>query len=479
MLIFEKFIKVIQEQRMLKRGERVLIGVSGGPDSVALLHLLIRVRARYELELIVGHFNHKLRGEASDEDEEFVRGVADSCGLRCLTASVPSSERWTCQQGSLENWARQKRYEFFWRMSVLHQITKVALGHTMDDQAETVLMRLIRGSGTLGLAAIPFVREGLFIRPLLRVKRGEILDFLAQQHVEYREDSSNADQGFLRNRIRGELLPDLASKYNPKIVELLSTTAEILREDSEALAILAEEVLDSQAVITEEGIAWDLGHLLKLSRGLQKNVLRHSVMRLKGNLDAISANDIARILDLASEKKGGRSFRIGDIQIRREFGRLYLAGNNVERGDYRYELRIPGQVRLAETRSLFECYTEPRLPALAISTLERWEFYLSFEEAMRGVWIRNWRSGDAYHPVGASRVKKIKELFAQKRIPRHLRSAWPVFGIDDKIIFAKGFPVSADRSVKADCKRNLKVVVEERKLNSETVSSLIHRRTDS
>jgi tRNA(Ile)-lysidine synthase len=217
MQIFEKFFKAIRDHHMLQRGGRVLVGVSGGADSVALLHLLLRIRNRYDLELIVGHFNHKLRGEESDGDEEFVRGLANRYQLTCLTECVSSTERWTSQSGNVESWARDRRYEFFSRMSGSHQTSRIALGHTMDDQAETVLMRLVRGSGTLGLAAIPHVREGLFIRPLIRIKREEILGFLTQHHIEYREDSSNKEDKFLRNKIRRELIP-LKSKYNRELL---------------------------------------------------------------------------------------------------------------------------------------------------------------------------------------------------------------------------------------------------------------------
>jgi len=473
MRIFEKFIKVVRDYHMLQRGERVLVAVSGGADSVALLHLLLLVRERYELELIVGHFNHRLRGGESDRDEEFVRGLAAQSQLSCLSESVASAERWTSQSGSVERWAREKRYEFFSRLAVLHHIRKIALGHTMDDQAETVLMRLVRGSGTLGLAAIPYVREGHFIRPLLGIKRGELLNFLTCHHLAYREDSSNSEERFLRNRIRKELIPILREKYNPRIVERLSNTAGILREDAETLENLAEELLGREGVTREGGVAWDLDRFERLSKGLQKNILRHSLSRIRGNLHSISAKDVDRILDLVREDKSGRQLKIGDVRISREYRWLYLERAKPGREDisYRYELRIPGKVRLTEAQTLFEAFTEAKISPGG--TLDHWEFYLSSEEAEAGLWIRNWRAGDAYCPVGASGVKKLKELFSQRKIPRHLRSAWPVLGIDDKIIFAKGFPVSADRTVKEACKRNLKVVVEERNLESETGSGFV------
>ena len=234
MSIFEKVVEVIRDHRMLQRGDRVLIAVSGGADSVALLHLLLSIREMYNLDIMVGHFNHRLRAEESDADERFVEELARGLQLGFVTESLaPADERAFGGEG-LESWARNRRYEFFTRVASTLQLAKVALGHTMDDQAETVLLRLIRGSGTLGLAGIPYVREGLFVRPLIHVKREEVLRFLAEKHLPYREDSSNSDKRFLRNRIRKELIPLLKNHYNPKIVDLLSNTAEILREDAEA-----------------------------------------------------------------------------------------------------------------------------------------------------------------------------------------------------------------------------------------------------
>jgi len=236
---------------------------------------------------------------------------------------------------------------------------------------------------------------------------------------------------------------------------------------------LAEEMLDRESVTNEGGVALDLDRFQKFSRGLQKSVLRRSLSRIKGNLQSISAKDLDRILGLIQENKSGRCVRIGDVRIRREYHRLYLERIEAEREEdfnYSYRLPIPGQLELTEARTFFRASIEADLfPGSA----DGWRFYLSTEEAKSGVWVRNWRGGDAYRPLGASRIKKVKELFSQKKIPLHLRSAWPVVGIDDKIIFAKGFPVSADRSVKEASKRNLKVVIEERNLESETGSSLI------
>ncbi len=472
MAIFEEFINLIENYRLFERGERILVGVSGGADSVALLHLLLQVRRKYDLEIIVGHFNHKLRGQESDEDEEFVRDLASQLDLAYISESASAGEQ-VFARPSVEAWARDRRYEFFTRMSRVHQITKVALGHTMNDQAETVLMRLVRGAGSLGLAGIPYLRDGLFVRPLIRVGRDEVLKFLAEQQLSYREDSSNNQDKYLRNRVRRELLPLLKEKYNPRIVELLSNTANILREDTESRQRCIVETFEREAAVSARGIAWHLGRFGRLPKGLQKDLVRYSLLKVKGNIDSISARHVDQILDLTRGHKSGRYLEIHKVRITREYHQLYFEQTHMAREtgvSYHYHLQIPGQTKLAETQSVFQACFAKDLDER--NFVQRWEFYVSADEVRSGIWIRNWQAGDAYRPVGKSRTKKIKELFSQKKIPRHLRSAWPVIGIDDKIIFVKGFPVSADRSVREASPSDLKVIIEERNL-SETGSNLV------
>ena len=479
-MIREKFIETITAHNLLQHGDRVMVAVSGGADSVALLHLFLEIREQYDLELSIAHLNHKLRGIESDADEEFVRELADHYHLDCFTEGVSLRDgRWN-PKGNLEKWARTKRYEFLRHLAEVQGTKRIALGHTMNDQAETVLMRLIRGSGTLGLAAIPVVREEIFIRPLLNVYREEIIDYLTANQFDWREDSSNSDSKYLRNRVRKELIPYLKDQYNPSIIELLSNTATILREDAETLSQLVSRVFQSEATVRGERIVWKVPKLLSFRSGLQKNLVRQSLLELRQNLHSISARDINAVLSLLREKKSGKFLKVGGIMVGREYDFLFFEKAKPEAKEqvhYNYRLGIPGQVKLREMGALFEAFVEVSQGEKDILT--RWEFHLSHEEVNSGVWIRNWKPGDAYCPVGFSGEKKIKELFAQKKISRSVRSAWPVVTIDDKIIFAKGFPVSADKRFKESSDRNHKVVIEERKLEGETRESFVQRNPDS
>ena len=225
MKILEQFLKAIRSFQMLNKGDCVLVAVSGGPDSVALLQLLRSIQQDYRLALVVAHLNHRLRGEASDADEQFVRQLAQDCELTCCVDEISPVDLQRLRHENLEAGIRRKRYEFLRRCAAIHSAQKIAIGHTMNDQAETVLMRLIRGGGSLGLSSISPARPDGVIRPLLFIRREKILNYLRENDRGWREDSSNQDLRFFRNKVRHELIPSLL-RYNPKIVEQLSRTAE-------------------------------------------------------------------------------------------------------------------------------------------------------------------------------------------------------------------------------------------------------------
>ena len=289
-LVFEKFIRAVKSHALLVRGDRVVVAVSGGADSVALLSLLLEVRAQFELDLIVAHLNHNLRGKSSDEDQEFVRILAHRLGTGLICERIPT-EHVSTRKESLENWARERRYAFLSKAAGVVHAQKVALGHTMSDQAETLLMRLLRGSGTIGLSAMSYKRD-VFIRPLLSIERHEILEYLKLRGITWREDASNLDTRFLRNRLRQELIPSLKDRYNPKIVPLLAGTAAILREESEAMRYWAAEVFDREAIVDGNRIIWDMNTLVSLPSGLQKRLVRLSLERLIPRNHDLSAQNV-------------------------------------------------------------------------------------------------------------------------------------------------------------------------------------------
>jgi tRNA(Ile)-lysidine synthase len=225
-LMLKRIRKTISECSLLKLGDHVLIAVSGGPDSVALLRVMVLLSSEYELRLTTAHLNHGLRGAEAQREEAFVKDLCAGMGIACVCKTVDIGMLQKGRGMSLEQIGREERYLFLDEAAETCGAGKIATGHHRDDQAETVLMNLLRGCGPEGLKGIPPMREGRIIRPLLHVGRAEILAFLDREGLRYMTDSSNLNPLFLRNRIRHELMPELSGKYNPGIVEALSQTAE-------------------------------------------------------------------------------------------------------------------------------------------------------------------------------------------------------------------------------------------------------------
>lgn len=463
-MVFQNFVRLIRSRQLVTPGDKVLLALSGGADSTALLHLFLEIRPRLGLELAVAHLNYGLRGSASEADAEFVRSLAVDYHLPCVVETLSPPDR--PKGGNVQARAREQRYRFFQRIGDSLGVQRIALGHTRNDQAETVLLRLLRGSGALGLAAIPVSRADRFIRPLLSIEREDLRAYLRSRGVGWREDSSNRDLRFARNRVRHELIPRLEKAFNPAIVDVLARTAENLRGDAESLEWLVGDLAGRHADPADARLGWRRSWLNTLPPGLRSQLVRHAL----GTLDPgkrVLKKQVDAVLELLQDHKSGRSVRVGRIEAAREFDRLLFRElpTSPSGESYRYPLGIPGQVRLLQAGLVFETYLNQGSSGLPL--LHRWKIYLSPQAMARGLEVRSWQAGDAYQPLGSLRPKKIKELFLRKRIGLSARAGWPVVTCGGKIVCAGSFPVAAGAEWRRSSQDAIKVVIEERAFESD------------
>jgi tRNA(Ile)-lysidine synthase len=323
-------------------------------------------------------------------------------------------------------------------------------------------MRLFRGSGSVGLSAISYRRD-MFIRPLLSIQRQEVLEYLKLRGITWREDASNLDTQYLRNRLRQELIPNLKDRYNRKIVSQLAATADILREESEAMRCRAAEVFDREATVERNSVSWNVDNLVSLPLGLQKRLIRLSFESIAPEGNSLSAKNVTSIIELLGEGKSGASLQTGLLRCFREFNRLRLEAISeaISTGatkTFCHALRIPGRIELPQTGTYFEARHEPSPPSSVV--LNRWELFLSPEELEAGFYIRNWEPADVYSPPGASSPKRVAEMFAEKKIPRRSRASWPVVVLAGKVVCVRDFPVCSVKS--GQTPDQTLVVVEER-----------------
>jgi len=307
-MFIDKVRDAINKYNMVKMYDRVLVGFSGGPDSIALLHALLKLRQEFSFTICIAHLDHGFRGEESRADRKFCEDLAEKLGLdiSCEEIDVPRIAK---EKGlSPEEAARFERYDFFKRVAVAKKITKVAIGHNRDDQAETILMRAFRGSGMSGLGGIsPIKSMGslTIIRPLIDISRREIEEFVKENGFEVRRDSSNDKILFTRNRIRHDLIPYLEKNFNANIKEILANTAENLRSENEFLEKLARRKFKSMSKRSNSSeIAIDIKKFKKQSAALRKRILRAALEELKGNLRRLTYQHWKEMDELVEKRPG-------------------------------------------------------------------------------------------------------------------------------------------------------------------------------
>lgn len=319
--ITKDFIKTITETifdfNMIKKKDSILVAVSGGPDSVALLLSLLELKERFSIKTGIVHLNHMLRGEESLGDEIFVKNLADQFSLP-FYKKQKDVKAYAKKHGlSFEEAGREVRYSFFESIAKEHGYTKTATGHNKDDNAELVLMNLLRGSGPKGLSGIPPVRDNIYIRPLLRVSKNRILDFLKEQNQDYMFDSSNNDMAYLRNKIRHRLIPHLQSEYNPEIIDSLDRLSHILKQEEDFWEIETRIQFDNCLVKKNaSSLSFSKISLSNLHPALLNRIFRKAIQKIKKDLKRISLTHINDIVDFTLTKSPGRSLDLpGQIRV--------------------------------------------------------------------------------------------------------------------------------------------------------------------
>ena len=304
--------KTIHHFGMLQAGDAILVAVSGGPDSVTLLHALLALQAKLDYQLAVAHLNHGLRPKTAERDAAFVTALCRKLGLQCHQKAIDLKTGQASLKGSLEDRARQARYSFFISVAQKNNYTKIALGHHADDNAELVLMNLLRGSGPLGLAGIPPVRDRRIIRPLFQQTRQQINLFLQKFDLEFVQDETNLDTRFLRNRIRHELLPDLQQGFNPNLVDTLNRTADVFRLEQDFMQQAAQDAFEHMTVFQNARLNLAIANLRQLHTALQRRVIRLAVAKIKGNLRRITLQHIDSVLQICSQGMTGQRLCLPD-----------------------------------------------------------------------------------------------------------------------------------------------------------------------
>jgi tRNA(Ile)-lysidine synthase len=446
--VVERVIDTIERFRMFQTGQRVGVAVSGGADSVCLLHVLFELAPRWNLRLTVLHLDHQLRGEESSQDARFVEELARKLGLTFSLGRVDVAAMARERGENLEQVARNERRRFFLEFLQSAGADCIALGHTRSDQAETVLFRFLRGSGTAGLAGIRPVTKDGFVRPLLGIDRTAVEQFLRERNIVWREDSSNASLDFARNRIRSELLPMLARDWNPAIAETLAHTADWAFEEERYWEQEIDRLAAEHITVKPPAVFLRGDTLSQLPLAAARRLVRRAIEMVKGDLRSIDYGHIAAILELAAQKDGDGRLQAPEVDVFRSFEWLRLAPpgmDRLENRNFRLPAPVPGAVPLPGGSSavIIELVENNKTTENADSRYNKWMDWLDWDRISGALEVRNWRPGDQYRPVGHTGEEKLKFLFQQARIPLWERRSWPVIIHGDEIIWSRRFGPAA------------------------------------
>lgn len=457
--LIQQVKQTIKEWKMLSGGQTVVAAVSGGADSVVMLHLLLELAEEFGLRIIVAHMDHGLRGEESRRDHGFVKELARSLGLEFVSKRLKKGEL-KGLGGSPQEAARVKRYAFLSDAALKYKAQRVALGHTSDDQAETVIMRLLKGSSLSGLSGIPPVR-GIFVRPLIQTSRASVEEHAREQGIAFVTDSTNLTVKYLRNRVRLELIPMLAKEYNPSIKETLARTALVLSNDDDFIEKAAIKAFGAALIEQRAGmVVFDRGKLKRMHRALSARVFLASVHSLgvEGELGSLHVDAFFGIMN---GRRPNASISLpGGAGARREYGRMIVEANlpvklPADALISGLPLALPGLTRI-QGIGLIEAKLVKPPKKFTTGRGTAWFDYDALREC-GPVTVRQARPGDRMVPFGMEGHRKLKDIFIDSKMPLIERKRTPVVSVGKEVLWLAGLRQSSRFSVGAQTRRALRL----------------------
>ncbi len=450
-MTLQKVREYIVRHRLIADGDLVVVGVSGGPDSVALLHMLLQLREDLGFQVHAAHLHHGLRSEA-DRDQSLVESICREWQVPLSLRRVDVARMAAEEKMSVEEAGREVRYRFLEDVRREIKGHKIATAHHRGDQAETVLLHLIQGTGARGLQGIVPKRDRI-IRPLLDIAKSEIIDYLEYHRLPYRIDSSNFDNNYLRNRIRWELLPLLEQRFNPGMVDVLCRLAAVMREENRYWDELVGEAMD-EVVQEGEEVPLTVGveRLQALPLALKRRLI-YQILRRAGSR-RVSWDDVERVVGLLSQPESGHRVPVsGGLWVRKSYDVLEFGIEETAPVDFCYELEVPGQIEIKEIGLLVSARLLSEAPK--VMTAETAVF--DWEALKKPLFIRSRRPGDTFRPLGLGGSQKLKKYLIDKKIPRSQRERIGILAADDEIYWVIGHRQDERGRVTRDTRKFLEI----------------------
>jgi tRNA(Ile)-lysidine synthase len=471
-----KFLAFVRKNSLVQPGEKVLLAVSGGADSIAMLALFEQVSRCIPCTICVAHLNHKIRGKSAAGDALFVKDFAQQRGVPCFSGESDVPQLAKKMKISLEMAARKARYDFLIKTAHQHRCLTIATAHTANDQAETILMRLARGSSVEGLAGIPVVDRRAkikIVRPLLTIGRKEIVNYLKTKKIKWREDETNKDTAILRNKIRHKVLPYLQKTLNPKLLHSLNRIASIARVEEEWISTFVENARkeclrkngESSVVINKK--------LIALHPALQRRLLKAWLIEMGMPCDILDLQIIDELIETIKKAQADKkehlmaflNYRISASPDKTVLS-LILKNQNPplsKTKKARRCLKIPGTTYLPAFNIKVTATFKKDVYRLKPDGIGKYPAMASISERRRAgakIVVRHWQAGDRMNPYGMAGSKKLQDIFMDQKIEKERRNHIPIFICRNKVIWIPGYRISEDWKVQPDEPESLRLLVE-------------------
>lgn len=453
------------QQNLVKKDEKLAVAVSAGPDSVTMFYCLNELKKDIGFDLVIFHINHMLRGKESDRDEAFVKDLASSLDISFHSARVNVTEYQKKRKCSIQVAAREMRYFHLDQLADRHSISKIATGHTANDQAETVLMRILKGSGLRGIAGIPPIRDNKYIRPLLEVTREEVKEYLNQNQIKFLMDSTNLKNNYLRNQVRNELIPSLKEKFNPSIVETLCRSSQIFRIEDDFISEIAHNEFKKLILKNNrETLILDAIGFQPLHTALKKRIILDAIYHFPNSGKQVSQDINENILGVIASNISGKSISIYDELIfKYQYNQIIFQTQMksfTEGMIKQIKLIVPGKTKIPEIgKEVISTVINKKDIPKDFRGRDAFTVFIDYDFSGKELFIRSRQRGDRFYPLGIKGHKKLKDYFIDKKIPREDRDLIPLITNKESIFWIAGYQVSELAKIKEHTKNAIKLEV--------------------
>lgn len=457
-MIFDKVLSTINKHNLIQKGDKIVLGLSGGPDSVCLLHVLNRLKKDFNIEIYAAHLNHQIRGIEAQKDALYVSKLCEDMGIIFFVKSINVPKYCENEGLSLEEGARKLRYEMFYEIKDKIKANKIAIGHNLNDQAETVMMRIMRGTGLKGLKGIDYIRDNCIIRPILDVERSEIEEYCEAYNLNPRIDKTNLENIYTRNKIRLDLLPYMKDNFNSNVIESIVRMSNSLKSDNDYIEKEAEAKFREVSNIKEKGfVEINLDDFVCLHNAIKVRVLRNSIKHILGDTNFVDQRHIEDIMSLEDNSKVNKMLTLPrNIFVYRKKDSIILTNEEIVSEEIEFYYNIPsnGFIKIKELKQIIETQVMS-IDRYKSMKLDNSSKGFDFNKVKGGIVIRSRRQGDKIKLAMGS--KKVKDLFIDLKIPREERCKIPIITDSEGIICVGDYKISENYKIDENTKEVLKI----------------------